>query len=216
MGVEIPLFPLSTVLFPHMPLPLHIFEERYRVMLRDCEEQGITFGVVAIREGVEVGGPAEPHRVGTLAQLRKVERLEDGRYNVLAVGASRFRVLATSHERPYLVGEVEYLEDQPVRSTAAGSMAGRVAGAYREYADRLRRLADRPVSELSLPDDPELLSYLVAGTLQVEIARKQELLEMDGTEERLQGCLSLLRREAVLLEQMLARRESPLKTFSPN
>ena len=79
MAVEIPLFPLGVVLFPHMPLPLHIFEERYRQMMRDCEEQGTGFGIVAIREGVEVQGPATPHPVGTLAQMRKVERLDDGR-----------------------------------------------------------------------------------------------------------------------------------------
>src|ERR1700758_251605 len=101
MGVEIPLFPLSVVLFAH--LPLHIFEERYRQMMRDCEEEGTSFGVVAIREGVEAMGPATPHPVGTLAQLRKVERLDDGRYILLVVGAARFRILGLSPLKPYLV-----------------------------------------------------------------------------------------------------------------
>jgi Lon protease-like protein len=216
VGVEIPLFPLSTVLFPHMPLPLHIFEERYRVMLRDCEEQGVTFGVVAIREGVEVGAAATPHRVGTLALLREVEKLDDGRYNLLCVGASRFRIGATSTQRPYLVGEVEYLEDEAGDAATARRLAAKVTTAFSGYAERLRELTEQPPAELQLPDDPELLSYLVSATLQVELARKQELLEMDSAASRLQRCLALLRRESVLLEKMLTRRDTPVGPISPN
>jgi Lon protease-like protein len=216
MGVEIPLFPLSVVLFPHMPLPLHIFEERYRQMMRDCEQEGTSFGVVAIREGVDAMGPATPHPVGTLAQLRKVERLEDGRYNLLVVGASRFRILDVSTRRPYLVGEVEYLQDSDEGEQVSAQLARQVGAAFRGYANTLRQLAGQERNDIDLPDDPELLSYLVAATLQVEIARKQELLEMDAARERLRGCLALLRREAVLLDQMLARRDAPTGAFSPN
>jgi Lon protease-like protein len=216
MGVEIPLFPLSVVLFPHMPLPLHIFEERYRQMMRDCEDEGTSFGVVAIREGVEAMGPATPHPVGTLAQLRKVERLEDGRYNLLVVGASRFRIVGVSTHRPYLVGEVEYLQDGDGGGEANAELCHQVGVAFRGYAGTLRQLAGQEAASIELPDDPELLSYLVAATLQVEIARKQELLEMDGAGDRLRGCLALLRREAVLLDQMLARRDAPTGAFSPN
>ena len=216
MGVEIPLFPLGVVLFPHMPLPLHIFEERYRQMMRDCEEEGTSFGVVAIREGVEVQGPATPHPVGTLAQLRKVERLEDGRYNLLVVGASRFRIVGVSTRKPYLVGEVEYLQDTDGGEDVTASLARQVGTSFRAYADTLRQLAGQEPAGIELPDDPELLSYLVAATLQVEVARKQELLEMDAAADRLRGCLALLRREAVLLDQMLARRDAPTGAFSPN
>ena len=216
MSVEIPLFPLGVVLFPHMPLPLRIFEERYREMMRDCEEQGTTFGIVAIREGVEAFGGAIPHEVGTLAQLRKVEKLEDGRYNLLVVGASRFRIVGVSTRRPYLVGEVEYLQDTDGGEGATGELARQVGTAFRAYAGTLRQLAGQDPAGIELPDDPELLSYLVAATLQVEIARKQELLEMDGAGDRLRGCLALLRREAVLLDQMLARRDAPTGAFSPN
>jgi Lon protease-like protein len=215
MPVEIPLFPLSVVLFPHMPLPLHIFEERYRQMMRDCEEEGTSFGVVAIREGVEAFGPATPHPVGTLAQLRTVERLDDGRYNLLVVGASRFRVVRVSTRKPYLVGEVEYLQDADGGGVST-ELARQVVTAFRAYADTLRQLAGQGPASIELPDDPELLSYLVAATLQVEVSRKQELLEVDAARERLRGCLALLRREAVLLDQMLARRDAPTGAFSPN
>jgi Lon protease-like protein len=216
MPVQIPLFPLSVVLFPHMPLPLHIFEERYRQMMRDCEEEGTSFGVVAIREGVEAFGPATPHPVGTLAQLRKVEKLDDGRYNLLVVGASRFRVVGVSTRKPYLVGEVEYLQDADGGERVSTELTRQVVTAFRGYADTLRQLAGQDPAGVELPDDPELLSYLVAATLQVEVSRKQELLEMDAARERLRGCLALLRREAVLLDQMLARRDAPTGAFSPN
>ena len=111
MAVELPLFPLNTVLFPHMPLGLHIFEDRYRSMMRDCREQGTTFGVLAIREGAEVGGRALPYTVGTLAQLRDVEELPDGRYNLLVVGASRFHVDSFVYDRPCSVGAVRCVQD---------------------------------------------------------------------------------------------------------
>jgi len=216
VAVEIPLFPLGVVLFPHMPLPLHIFEERYREMMRDCQEKGVGFGVVAIREGREVDAVAEPFRVGTLAQLRSVERLEDGRFNILVTGATRYHIARVSLERSYLVGEVQFLEDRSGDPTRLISLRGWVAGAFQRYADELRRLADEAPTTLELPDDPELLSYLVAATMQVEVARKQELLEIDSAEDRLRACLTLLRREVVLLDRMLARRDVRAEAISPN
>ena len=142
MGVEIPLFELGVVLFPHMPLALHVFEERYRAMLRDCEEQGIGFGVVAIREGVEVGGGAVSHDTGTLAQIRKQERLDDGRSNLLVTGATRFRVVRRITDRPYPAGEVEYLSDTPGDAEEMRRLAAEVLPAFRRYAagvDDLRK-----------------------------------------------------------------------------
>jgi len=202
MAVDLPLFPLATVLFPHMPMALHVFEERYRVMVKDCERAGTTFGVVAIREGLEVGGPALPYRVGTLAQLRGVEPLDDGGYNLEVVGASRFRVDAFRHERPYLVGAVHYLEDSPATVDDTATLATRVSSAFRGYVTALRGLEGQETVAVELPEEPELLSYLVAASMQVETARRQSLLELDDTTARLQGCLTLLRRESVLIEKM--------------
>lgn len=217
MTVQLPLFPLSTVLFPHMPLALHVFEERYRTMMRDCREQGITFGVLAIREGLEVGGGAVPYRTGTLAQLRDVEELPDGRYNLLVVGASRFRVEAYSFDRPYLVGDVEYLQDDPLVPDDAALLAPRVRSAFQHYVAAMARLSSSaPSSEISLPDEPELLAYLVAGALEIETARKQELLEHDSTSARLRGCLEALRRESVLFDRLATRRQPRVLRSSPN
>jgi len=97
MAIEVPLFPLGTVLFPHMPMSLHIFEERYKTMMRDCRRSSTTFGIVAIRAGQETGGSAVPFEVGTLAQLDEIEELPDGGYNLVVVGASRFHIDALSH-----------------------------------------------------------------------------------------------------------------------
>jgi uncharacterized protein len=99
-GQWLPLFSLNVVLFPHMPLPLHIFEPRYRQMLADCLEEGHSFGVVAIREGSETGA-STPYDVGTLAKIVRIDRLDDGRMNLLVMGASRFEIMRTSEDRPY-------------------------------------------------------------------------------------------------------------------
>jgi uncharacterized protein len=217
MAVQIPLFELGVVLFPHMPLPLHVFEERYRAMLRDCDEQGIGFGVVAIREGVEVGGGALAHGTGTLAQVRRVERLDDGRANLLVTGATRFRVLRRIDDHPYPAGEVEYLSDTTGDPATVQRLAADVAPAFRRYAATLQQLAASEAAALGeLPDDPELLAYMVAAALQVEVSRKQRMLEADSTEERLQLCLSLLRREEALLDRMLAHSAPRIPGVSPN
>jgi len=195
-----------------MPMALHIFEDRYQAMMRDCLDQHTTFGVLAIREGVEVGGAAVPYSVGTLAQLRNVKPLADGRYNLIVVGASRFRVDSFSHRRPYLTGDIHYLEDGPAPA-AAGALERSVVHAFREYVQRLRESTGDAPLDSELPDEPELLSYLVAASLQVGIAERQRLLELDSAGARLRACLQLLRREMVLLDHMLGQapsRVSPL------
>ena len=145
-----------------------------------------------------------------------MERLDDGGYNLLVVGASRFRVLETSLRRPYMTGTVEYLADDSGDGATTHRLAHAVAEAFATYANRLRELAEQSPAELELPEDPELLSYLVAATLQVETVHKQRLLETDSAQDRLAGCLSLLRREAVLLDRSLARRELPVAPVSAN
>ncbi|MFZ0920493.1 MAG: LON peptidase substrate-binding domain-containing protein [Candidatus Dormiibacterota bacterium] len=216
MAIEVPLFPLGTVLFPHMPLSLHIFEERYRTMMRDCRRASTTFGIVAIRSGQETGGSAVPYEVGTLAQLDEIEELGDGGYNLVVVGASRFHIDAVSHDRPYLVGSVHYLQDLPTPADDTDRLAAAVTAAFRGYAGQLRGIGQEDPVEFGLPSDPELLSYLVAAAMQVETAQRQRLLEIDGTAERLAACLRLLRREAALLDRMLVRSKDHAGTSSLN
>ena len=216
MAIEVPLFPLGTVLFPHMPMSLHIFEERYKAMMRDCRRASTTFGIVAIRSGQETGGGAVPYEVGTLAQIDEIEELPDGGYNLVVVGASRFHVDALMHNRPYLVASVHYLEDAPAPPGDTERLAAAVTSAFRAYAGQLRGVGQEDPVECGLPSDPELLSYLVAAAMQVETGQRQRLLEIDGTAERLAACLRLLRREAALLDRMLVRSKDHAGTASLN
>lgn len=218
MPVRLPLFPLNTVLFPHMPAGLHIFEERYREMIHDCRAQGTSFGIVAIREGAEVGRNAFPYEVGTLAQIHEMETRDDGGYNLVVAGASRFRVSALSLEQSYLVGTVAYLEDTRGDERAIPELSRRVQAAFQAYTAAVRNLDDSDgVAEASeVPDDPELLSYLVAASLNVEINRRQELLEENSVSGRLRRCLQILRRELAFLDQMLARRDHRIVSVSLN
>src|SRR5262245_66168313 len=106
---ELPLFPLNTVLFPGMPLRLHIFEERYKLMIGRCYAEGEPFGVTLIKRGQEVGGRAEPFQIGCKAVITEVEPLEGGRMNIVAVGSERFQIHSLKHNQPYLIGMVDSL-----------------------------------------------------------------------------------------------------------
>src|SRR5919201_7035659 len=113
MAELLPLFPLGTVLYPGMVLPLHIFEERYRRLVRDLLEGPAprTFGVIAIRHGRETGGNGVTslYEIGCTAIIREVTPRSDGRYNLTTVGGDRFRLLSQDRSLPYLRGSVELL-----------------------------------------------------------------------------------------------------------
>ena len=109
---ELRLFPLNVVLLPGMTMPLRIFEERYKLMIGECLEAGVPFGVLLIKDGMEVGGPATPHEVGTTARITEVEKLEEGRMNLSTVGERRFLVVETMDATPYLKGRVRYLTEE--------------------------------------------------------------------------------------------------------
>lgn len=194
--MELPLFPLHVVLFPGRLLPLHIFEERYRAMLADLLEADRRFGVVAIRGGSEVGGPAEFHAVGTIARLDDVKALPDGRADVLARGEQRFRVVRGLPGRPYTLAEVEPLEDE-APGPEADALAADVRAALAPY---LTGLGAPPELLDRLPADPHQLAYVAASSLQTQIGEQQRLLELDTVEARLAATLRLLRREQRISE----------------
>jgi Lon protease-like protein len=209
MAVEVPLFPLGIVLFPHMEVELHIFEPRYREMMRDCSAEGIGFGVISIADGREIGEGAHTHSVGTLAKLLRVDALDDGDFDLVVSGATRFRVLSTSRRRPYLTGAIEYLEDVPGDTVRAAQLAPLVAAEFQRYAATLAELAgaEPPDPDEALPADPELLSYVVAAGLRIPNVARQALLEIASAEARLRSCLAHLRRETHLLDHRLAPRD---------
>jgi Lon protease-like protein len=264
--MEIPLFPLHTVLCPGIVLPLHIFEDRYRALTRHCLDTGEPFGVVLIREGAEVGSARRPLAlagVGALVEIREAGRYPDGRYDLLAAATGRFTIQAVDPARePYLVADVTPLEDEVGDEARAERLSASAIRRFVRYLELMRARdgetsevldirvevdsagstetdpdsdaeddADRKAAEpraleerdasstedppedrrrdLVIPDDPTVLSYLLSGIVQLELPRRQALLEAATTVIRLEALIRLLDREIALLGHRL-------RLFSPD
>ena len=266
--MEIPLFPLHTVLCPGIVLPLHIFEDRYRALTRHCLDTGAPFGVVLIREGREAGTvrTLALAGVGALVEIREAGRYPDGRYDLLAAATGRFTIDAVDPGRePYLVADVTPLEDEVGDEVRAERLAASAIGRFVRYLDLMRArdgetsevldirveveshgADDEPADDgptlddldvaldetiegiegadaddeppgaleietvtpttdaerrrdLVIPDDPTVLSYLLSGIVQIELPRRQALLEAATTADRLEALVRLLDRELLLL-----------------
>ncbi|MEU8409993.1 LON peptidase substrate-binding domain-containing protein [Micromonospora sp. NPDC048842] len=220
MTARLPVFPLATVLFPGLVLPLHIFEERYRALVRHLvslpDGAPREFGVVAIQAGWEVA-PAGPagvpanssvgevtlHEVGCTAELRQVTELTDGGFDIVTVGRRRFRIAEVDDStEPYLTADVEWLPDPGGPDEVADLLAARVIAVFRQYLGLIRSDPEE-ISE-QLPEDPTVLSHLVAATAALTVDDRQRLLAIDDTASRLRAELRLLNREAALLRQVRA------------
>ena len=204
----IPLFPLGTVLVPGLVLPLHVFEPRYRRLLADLaerpeDERG--FGVVAIREGHEVGedGVKALHEVGTLALLRSVAPWPDGRADIMTNGDARFRVLRLADEgTPYTCAEVEWLGEED-GDPDTHLVARAVSDRFDEYRAAVAGAgAVEAAQMLALSEDPRMLSYLVAAAMVLDLRDRQRLLEIATTSERLRAEMALLARENVMMREL--------------
>ena len=218
MPEELPLFPLNTVLFPGMPLPLHIFEYRYREMIDFCSENEKEFGVVLIKEGTEVGEPATPFEIGTMARIVGINRLEDGRMNIVTVGTRRFRLVNLSPDKKsYIVGDIEPLQDEDANAeTNTAPLAEEVGGLLRRYAALVQAALEQELMPLELPGNPEALSYLAGGTLRIRNRERQRLLELPSTASRLELEKEILVREAATLQEFIEQRKGGLGPFSRN
>ncbi|MBM2809642.1 MAG: putative protease [Chloroflexi bacterium] len=218
MPEEIPLFPLNTVLFPGMPLPLHIFEPRYREMIALCSEEKRPFGVVLIREGMEVGEAAKPFDVGTMAKIIGVDRLEDGRLNIVTVGTRRFRLVNYYTDRQsYVVGDVEILDDQSEHSEDASQLARDVGAMAQRYVAMVQAASEQELTPLELTANPEEISYVLGATLRIRNRERQRILEAGSTIERLQLEKAIFERESATIEDFLKRRKAGnLGPFSRN
>jgi Lon protease-like protein len=261
MGRALPLFPLGTVLFPGLVLPLHVFEERYRALVRHVmslpEGSVREFGVVAIHRGWEVeqvrgssrtpgspgpagtaslpgasaggrgpsptgtagaattggDGPAPPelelrapvtlHEIGCTAEVRQVTEHPDGRFDLVTLGRRRFRIARVDRgAAPYLVADVEYLTESLGAPDAADRLAPRVLAAFRRYLSLLRRSPEEIAEQL--PEEPAVLSHLVAATAVLTVDDRQRLLAEPDTVSRLRAELSVLSREEALLRRVRA------------
>jgi Lon protease-like protein len=226
---RLPLFPLNAVLFPGLVLPLNVFEERYRAMMRELlktdESEPRRFAVVAIRDGREVAptapglpdqtalpekGPAagfgtDPiqafHRVGCIADAATIRERADGSYEVLATGTSRVKLLSVDASGPFLTAELEEIPEES--GDGAGALAEGVLRAFRNYQKRLAGARERSLSTgAELPDEPSVVSYLVAAAAVLDTPSKQRLLQAPDTATRLREELKLLRSETAVIRHL--------------
>ena len=211
---ELALFPLNLVLFPGMRLPLHIFEERYKAMIGACIEREEPFGVLLIKEGQESG---EPLQVGTTARITQVNRLEEGRLNILTQGERRFELVEVIQTRPHMVGLVRYLEE------GSGEVLEPLLVEIREGFTILLKhqatVAGGWNSGVDLPEEPSQLSAEVIASLsssiEVSTEVRQRLLETPALQSRLELLLPLLKQGNELMQEK-AEQSNPFRGYRLN
>lgn len=216
------MFPLNAVLFPGVVTPLHVFEDRYRVLMRDLlaqpEARDRVFAVVAIREGYEVGerGVQSLHRVGTLVQLTEAERYDDGRYDIVVTGRQRIVLEDVDAGGEYLRAEADLIED--AEEDDAVTEAARALAAFEEYREALSDLRGGPVLAGDLPADPVYLSYSLAATCLLSQRQRQDLLEATDATTRLRMLRRSLREEMRAMQALpsLPATEVARTRWSPN
>jgi Lon protease-like protein len=220
--IEMPLFPLNTVLFPGMPMELHIFEDRYKLMIGMCVEKRMPFGIVLLEQGRAELDPTSPEpkpfMIGCTAQITQVKPLPEGRMNITIVGRERFQILSLHHDKPYLVGMVEMtpLEIGDSRQLLKSSRN------LRQWIERYLRVLEKAgqiqFDPRQLPPDTASLAYLGAVLLQgVSLFQKQELLAAETLTGMVDALRGIYRREVVLLETLLTPPEGDNPTpFSLN
>ncbi len=200
----LPLFPLRVVLLPEEFLPLHIFEERYKVMIGECQEKDLPFGVVLAEE-------RDVRSAGCTARITEViEEFPDGRKNILTRGEERFRILAVQQDRPYLTADVEYFDDDPEESPPADLMEKIIAALSEAQKNTGLNLDE-------IREDPKRLSFGAGAALQLSLPDKQSLLESVSARERMEILVRLIEEKnqreqlAVSHRRSAARNGHPLK-----
>jgi len=201
--IELPIFPLALVLFPGVPLPLHIFEPRYRQMLSDVRAGNSLFGVSYFDASTsEQDTPAAGH-IGCVAEVTELQTLPDGRSNILTVGIIRYRIEEfIERKEPYLLARVSFFEDEDEDESVLGEAAHEVAETFTRIARAVRIINDERASLPDISDtEPQRLSFLVAAAMEVDTDVKQDLLELRSTSERLQRLRDMLDRAVSSYEE---------------
>jgi Lon protease-like protein len=223
----VPVFPLNAVLFPGVVTPLHIFEDRYRALMRDLlavpDPADRTFAVVAIREGYEVGDPDNRrgvqslHRVGTLVPLTEVERYDDGRFDIEVTGRQRIVLDDVDPSGEYLRARGDLVDDESDTEDATDE-AALALETFEEYRDTLSALRGGPVLAGPMPSDPAYLSYTLAATCLLSQNERQDLLEAPDALTRLRMLRHSLREEMRSMRALpsLPATEVARTRWSPN
>lgn len=209
--ITMPLFPLGLVLYPGVMLPLHIFEQRYRRLIRDLldqQEGSRIFGIVGIKAGRDAGtdGIISLHEIGCTAELRYAEAYPDGRYDIVVTGVERFRLRQVEATEP-MNAVIEILPDpQSGRSPALAARVGRLFLSYRDALLAAQGVQEEGLDAVpDLPDDASELAYLVAASMILDMTDKQQLLEVVSVDDRLRLLITLLKREAAMVTGLSMR-----------
>jgi ATP-dependent Lon protease len=200
---ELPIFPLALVLFPGVPLPLHIFEPRYRQMLSDVRAENSLFGVSYFDPSTSEKDAPAPGQVGCVAEVTEMKMMPDGRSNILTVGIIRYRLEEyVERDDPYLLARISYFEDEEEDSNLLSESARAVAETFTRIARAVRTINDERANLPDISDtEPERLSFLVAAAMEVDTDVKQDLLELRSTAERLQRLRDMLARAVSSYEE---------------
>jgi len=206
MSTRLPLFPLGSVLYPGLVLPLHIFEDRYRQLVADllAGPEPRQFGVIAIRQGRETGiaGVSALYETGCTAVLRRADKHPDGRFDLVTVGTDRFRLVNLADPAPYFSGDVELLAEGVGDAAAAEAAVPSVQRQFHAYLEMLTERGKAQITISELPDEPVLLSYLVAAVVVVDLPVKQQLLEEPDALQRLRAERALLADEMRMMRSL--------------
>ena len=213
MDSPLPLFPLTTALVPGLVLPLHIFEPRYRLMVEELlakPEDAREFGIVAVRDRHLGDNPMNEaldrvYPVGVTAQLRQAERLDDGRYDIITIGARRFQINEIDTSAPLWRAQVDFLSEPDVDHSdpRVRTMVARATAMFDTYRSVLGgRLQEEPDGDEHVPTDPTVLSYLITAALIIDARTRQELLASPDAVTRLAEGIRILGRETALISAL--------------
>jgi Lon protease-like protein len=186
-----------------MELPLHIFEERYKDMIGECLEQDVPFGVVLIKEGLEVGAPADPERIGTSTRILRSEILDQGRMNIVTKGERRFEIEEIIQRVPYVVGRVRFLVE--LEGEGCAELIPQINDEYVDLVKNLTALTGGYTSRVEIPEDPIELSYAIAGNLNLEPHLRQSLLVTETAATRLFDLIPLLKQGNETLREQITK-----------
>ncbi|MBI9051393.1 MAG: LON peptidase substrate-binding domain-containing protein [Anaerolineaceae bacterium] len=207
--MNLPLFPLQTVLFPGMPIHLHIFEKRYRLMIQRCLQKDLTFGVVLLRKGHENEKEDHTYSIGCTAKIVDIETLKDGRFYLTALGESRFRIHSIDTRIPYMMGNIEELLTDYNHSHLLLPETNILRRHIRTYLELLSatdgyqyELKELSNTNLHLPEEPIFLIHLAASLLQLPSNEKQNLLSISNLFELNSQIQRIFRREISIMKSL--------------
>lgn len=216
----LPIFPLNTVIFPGTPLALHIFEERYRTMVRDCLNDMRPFIVSLIRNGHEASAEsAEPNRIACTAAITQMEPLADGRINITVLGGTRVELLQLHFDKPYMTATVRELPLQENIGDNLSGLDGKLRSIIVRYSKLLAQVMEVRISPGDIPANTSEMAYLAAYIVQIPMTEKQQLLATQDAAGLATKLLSTYKRELALfdiLRQPTYQAGAPEFAFSAN